>query len=123
MNAMTTENTPNNPNSLDIIFQWVSKNNMQHMIQLTAARNLATDCSGIKNRDHLHSWKLPNCRFFKRYPPDQWTYSLIFQPNYLPASKMMVPMGPQQASVTVPITIFMNTSSTITTKRHRSQEC
>lgn len=93
------------------------------MIQLTAARNLATDCNAIKNRDHLHSWKLPNCRFFKRYPPDQWTYSLIFQPNYLPANKMMAPMGPQQASVTVPITIFMNTSSTITTKRHHSQEC
>jgi hypothetical protein len=36
---------------------------------------------------------------------------------------MMAPMGPQQASVTVPITIFMNTSSTITTKRHHSQEC
>ncbi|KAG1460659.1 hypothetical protein G6F55_004036 [Rhizopus delemar] len=122
--------TPNYPNALDVYFQWTAKNDSQHMIQFTAAKGLITDSVSTKDMVYDHVWRLPSCRFFKRYQPDQWNFNLLFQPIYAEPSNSTtnIPLGPQQSSMTMPINISVNnmTDSAAVGKgshhRHR-QEC
>ncbi|CAO3701630.1 unnamed protein product [Rhizopus stolonifer] len=125
INAMSTDsqqqtvlgNKPNYPSSLDVYFQWTSKNESQK-IQLTATKSLVTDPypGGIKDKSYEHIWRLPNCRFFKRYQPEQWTFSLLFQPVY--ENTTAKPM-------TVPLTLSLNQTLPNTHGKHHrnNQEC
>lgn len=67
-----------------------------------------------------HRWKLPNCHFFRRYMPSEWSYSLVFDPQYpdpvannmsQPAHTPLVPLGPKQSQITIPISIMFNATA------------
>lgn len=116
---------------MDVIFRWSEKNNTQRApIEFFALNGLNTDPypTGLKNQVYSHRWKLPNCHFFRRYMPSEWSFSFIFQFKY-PEIKnnttpfvvstandnpnkqhtvMVVPLGTEQSSMTVPIDIFFN---------------
>lgn len=115
----------NYPNFLKMNLRWTSKNNTNNVpIELTALSNLNADSSagGLKNIVYTQKWKLPNCHFFKRYLPSDWSFSLVFEPEYsdLPLitptnnnstkhhASTIVPLGPQQAVITIPINVSFN---------------
>ncbi|KAK4519403.1 RNA methyltransferase tRNA(m5U54)methyltransferase [Mucor velutinosus] len=109
---------PNYPSSLDVYFKWTQ--NSQN-IQLKAASGLATDVvAGGSSKLYNHRWKLPNCRFFRRYMPSEWSYSLVFDPQYpdpaannmsKPVHTPLVPLGPKQSQITIPISILFNATA------------
>ncbi|KAL9553606.1 hypothetical protein MBANPS3_003201 [Mucor bainieri] len=117
--------TPNYPSSLDVYFKW-SQNNQN--IQFKAASGLTTDAmAGGSSKVYNHRWKLPNCHFFRRYMPSEWSYSLVFDPQYpdpaannmsKPAHAPLVPLGPKQSQLTIPIAILFNATA-MADSRHK----
>lgn len=109
---------PNYPSSLDVYFKWAQSN---QNIQLKAASGLVTDVMASGNsKVYNHRWKLPNCHFFRRYMPSEWSYSLVFDPQYpdpvannmsQPAHTPLVPLGPKQSQITIPISIMFNATA------------
>lgn len=117
----------NYPNSLKMEFKWVSKNNTSTApIQLTALSGLSAEPSagGLKNVTYSHRWKLPNCHFFRRYMPSEWSFSIVVEPQYaadLPpppstnniatkkhAAAVIIPLGPKQPVITIPFDVSFN---------------
>ncbi|KAG2232397.1 hypothetical protein BDF21DRAFT_394126 [Thamnidium elegans] len=112
----------NYPDSLDMILRWTDKKNKT--IEFLALNGLNTDpyVDLVKNQDYSHRWKLPNCHFFRRYLPTEWSFSLIFQSQYhevlsviLPINgtknhAVVVPLGPEQSDIVVPISVQFNTT-------------
>ncbi|KAI9244619.1 hypothetical protein BY458DRAFT_485385 [Sporodiniella umbellata] len=113
-------NAPHYPSSLVVYFQWTSKSTNQP-IQLTAAKALPLDPlpGGAGGGTYEHIWKLPGCPFFKRYQPDHWDYSLVFQPVYRNDSA-----SAKASLVTIPLNISLSQpSKVIGRKKHSSQGC
>jgi hypothetical protein len=116
---------------LDVTFRWTDKNNTSIQYEFIALNGLNTDAypSGLKNQVYSHQWKLPNCHFFSRYMPSLWSFSLIFEPKYPEVHNIttvaannntkkmhttaviVVPLGPQQASITLPVDIYFNVTT------------
>ncbi|KAG1137925.1 hypothetical protein G6F37_010901 [Rhizopus arrhizus] len=67
--------------------------------------------NGLQNKVYDTEWKVPNCHFFSRYPPSQYDYSILFTPSYLPVTNSSPATGPEQSSITVPITIQVNNNT------------
>ncbi|KAI9263676.1 hypothetical protein BY458DRAFT_514423 [Sporodiniella umbellata] len=67
--------------------------------------------AGLQDKSHSLSWHVPNCRFFSRYPPSQYDYSILFTPVYAPVTNSSPATGPEQPPVSVPITIQVNNGS------------
>ncbi|KAI7895666.1 Six-hairpin glycosidase-like protein [Mucor mucedo] len=115
-----TQEIPNYPNSMDVIFRWTGKNSISN--EFIALNGLNTDPypGSLKNQVYSHRWKLPNCHFFRRYQPSEWTFAMIFQTQYsesLPvpvnhhnATKkiVVVPLGPKQSNITLPLSVVFN---------------
>ncbi|GAN08602.1 hypothetical protein MAM1_0214d08117 [Mucor ambiguus] len=109
---------PNYPSSLDVYFKWTQNS---QSIQFKAASGLATNVmAGGNSKVYNHRWKLPNCHFFRRYMPSEWSYSLVFDPQYpdpaannmsKPAHPPLVPLGPKQSQTTIPISISFNATA------------
>lgn len=108
---------PNYPSSMDIMFKWVQNNNTQQVIQLKASGGLDTDAvAGGRDKIYIHRWKLPSCKFFRRYLPTDWTFSLVFDPHYPETTSnnitspvhALAPMGPKQSAITIPVSISFN---------------
>lgn len=106
---------------MDVIFRWTGKNSISN--EFIALNGLNTDPypGSLKNQVYGHRWKLPNCHFFRRYQPSEWTFAMIFQPQYtetLPVSPnvhqnktkklTVVPLGPKQSNITLPLSVFFN---------------
>lgn len=104
---------------MDVIFRWTEKNATSRQNEFIALNGLNTDPypGSLKNQVYSHRWKLPNCHFFSRYLPSEWTFSLIFQTHYpeihsvvtnTTKKYVVVPLGPKQANITLPISVFFN---------------
>ncbi|KAI8640870.1 hypothetical protein BD408DRAFT_403862 [Parasitella parasitica] len=115
--APRTDPTPNYPSSLDVFLKWTQNN---QNFQLKAAGGLVTAARADgNNRVYNHPWKLPNCHFFRRYMPSEWSFSLVFDPQYpatannMPTSAhtSLVALGPKQAQIIVPIAIKFNATA------------
>lgn len=103
---------------MDVIFRWTGKNGSSN--EFIALNGLNTDPypGSIKNQVYNHRWKLPNCHFFRRYQPSEWTFVMLFQARYpdpVPLSssnatkkQVVVPLGPKQADITLPLSVFFN---------------
>lgn len=105
-----------------MILRWTDKKNKT--IEFLALNGLNTDpyIDLVKNQDYSHRWKLPNCHFFRRYLPTEWSFSLIFQSQYheiLPVAlpingtknhAAVVPLGPEQSDIIVSISVQFNTT-------------
>ncbi|KAI9361016.1 Six-hairpin glycosidase-like protein [Pilaira anomala] len=116
----TTTQKPNYPDSIDMILRWTDKKNQT--IQFLALNGLSTDpyVDLVKDQVYDHRWKLPNCHFFRRYLPSDWTFSLIFQPQYHQETIIQplvnnnrthaptVPLGPKQPDISIPISVQFN---------------
>lgn len=118
----TPTQKPNYPDSIDMLLRWTDKKNQT--IQFLALNGLSTDpyVDSVKDQVYDHRWKLPNCRFFRRYLPSDWTFALIFQPQYHQETKTIiqpsvnnnrthvptVPLGPKQADISIPISVQFN---------------
>ncbi|KAG2212760.1 hypothetical protein INT46_010720 [Mucor plumbeus] len=117
---------PNYPSSIDVYLRWTQGN---QNIQLRAASGLLTAAmAGGNNKVYNHRWKLPNCHFFKRYMPSEWSFSLVFDPQYpaiktadaamyaasntsKPAHTPLVALGPKQSKITIPISFYFNATA------------
>lgn len=105
LSLLTWLAVPNYPSSMDAIFKWSQPNNT---IQLKASGGLETNAiAGGRDKIYIHRWKLPGCRFFKRYLPSEWSFSLVFDPNY-PEPTNNISLGPRQQVITVPIGVNFN---------------
>lgn len=90
INAMNghTVNPPltahNYPSSLTLLYSWTKNSDPTSTIQIQASSGLSARPSAnpARNMTYTSTWKLPNCRLFYRYPPDQYTFSFIAQPVY-----------------------------------------
>jgi hypothetical protein len=116
---------PNYPSSLDVYFRWTSnKNNTEQPISLTAASGLSTTpfAGGARDKTYTYHWKLPNCHFFKRYLPSDWSFTLVFESQYPETtasrtvssnknSTTIEPLGPEQTAITIPISINLNSTA------------
>lgn len=98
-------------------------------IQLRAVSGLLTAAmAGGNNKVYNHRWKLPNCHFFKRYMPSEWSFSLVFDPQYpaikvkaaatsvanntsKPAHTPLIALGPKQSQIIVPISFRFNATA------------
>jgi hypothetical protein len=114
----------NYPSSLDVYFRWTNRNSNQS-ISLTVASGLPTApiAGGAKDKVYNYQWKFPNCRFFKRYSPFYWSFTLIFDPQYsdILASRssnssnntkthQVETLGPKQVAIIIPISIDLNSN-------------
>ncbi|KAG2186849.1 hypothetical protein INT44_003076 [Umbelopsis vinacea] len=74
----------NYPSSLTLFYSWTKNSDPSSTIQIQASSGLSARPSAnpANNMTHTSTWKLPNCRLFYRYPPDQYTFSFIAQPVY-----------------------------------------
>jgi hypothetical protein len=117
---------PNYPSSIDVYLRWTQGN---RNIQLRAASGLLTAAmTGGNNKVYNHRWKLPNCHFFKRYMPSEWSFSLVFDPQYpaieiadaamyaasnisKPAHTPLVALEPKQSKITIPISFYFNATA------------
>ncbi|CEP08507.1 hypothetical protein [Parasitella parasitica] len=125
--ASHVDPAPNYPSSLEVYLKW-TKNDQN--IQLRAAGGLVTAAkAGGNSRMYNRPWKLPNCHFFRRYMPSEWSFSLVFDPQY-PASKTttannmsnsahtpLITLGPKQSQIIIPISIKFNATA-MTDSRH-----
>lgn len=117
---------PNYPSSLDVYLKWTQDN---QNIQLRAVSGLVTAAmAGGNNKVYNHRWKLPNCHFFKRYMPSEWSFSLVFDPQYpaikitaaaasvanntsKPAHTPLIALGPKQSQIIIPISFHFNVTA------------
>ncbi|KAI9315595.1 hypothetical protein BX666DRAFT_1860837 [Dichotomocladium elegans] len=98
------------PNSLNVNFQWIQNSNQENVISFSAASGLTTDPApaGLVDKQYSTTWKTPNCHFFTRYTTSDYTFSLVFIPNYPVLNATQTAPGPQQAVISVPVTIQVN---------------
>ena len=74
----------NYPSSLTLFYSWTKNSDPASTIQIQASSGLSARPSAnpARNMTYTSTWKMPNCRLFYRYPPDQYTFSFIAQPVY-----------------------------------------
>lgn len=101
---------------MNVYFKWTQNN--QNTIEFKAASGLVTDPAvGRNSKVYSYRWKLPNCHFFKRYMPSEWSFSLVFDPNYpandtfKPMHSSVVALGPKQTPFTIPISVSFNATA------------
>ncbi|KAI8079008.1 uncharacterized protein B0P05DRAFT_106230 [Gilbertella persicaria] len=97
---------PNYPSSMDVYFHWKGDSKE---LEFKAVSGLVTQAiaNGAESKTYRRTMKLPNCHFFKRYLPSEWSFTLVFQPNY---PESIDPIGPKQANIVIPVRI--NTTAT-----------
>lgn len=99
------------PTSLSIDFAWKEQNNAaSNIISIQLATGLYTVpyTDGTLNIENKEAWKLPNCRFFSRYPPTLYDFSLVFTPVYQPVANVT---GSKQKPIVVPLSIVVDNST------------
>ncbi|KAJ2964996.1 hypothetical protein NQZ79_g140 [Umbelopsis isabellina] len=91
----------NYPNSLTLYYSWVKKTDPTTKYQIQAIQNLGTTPSSdpSKNQTYTSSWKVPNCRMFYRYPPDQFTFSFVALPVYASQQVSSMHLSPIQINL------------------------
>ncbi|KAM3583755.1 hypothetical protein VKS41_003730 [Umbelopsis sp. WA50703] len=91
----------NYPNSLTLYYSWAKKNDPTTKYQIQAIQSLSTMPSSdpSKNGTYTSYWKVPNCRLFYRYPPDQFAFSFVAQPVYTSQQVGSTPLSPIQINL------------------------
>ncbi|KAI7879238.1 hypothetical protein K492DRAFT_196123 [Lichtheimia hyalospora FSU 10163] len=98
------------PNSMTVDFEWVQNGNESNVLRFNAASSLETASApaGVSDKQYEATWKTPNCHFFTRYNPSDYTFSLLFTPVYPELTPNMTAPGPEQQAMSVPININVN---------------